>query len=78
MGRRLLWGIISLGLHFSEKLFYGRRGTSLLEDRDADGNGRGGCTEEGNMGFVKCSFCLPAVQWLDKEMCQSLSMGKHL
>lgn len=32
---------------FSEKLFYGRRETSLLEDRDADGNGRDGCTEAG-------------------------------
>lgn len=53
MTRRFLWGLIPFGLDFNEKWFYGRRRTSLLEDRDADGNGRDGCTEAGDMGFVK-------------------------
>lgn len=42
MARRLLWGLIPLGLDLNEELSYSRRRTSLLEDRDADGNGRGG------------------------------------
>ena len=63
MARRLLWALIPLGLDLNEKLSYGRRGTSLLEDKDADGNGRGGCTggeaEARDVGFEKCSFsCL--------------------
>lgn len=68
MARRLLWGLIPLGLEFNEELIYGRRGTSLLEDRDANGSGRDGCIEADDMGFVKCSFFLPTVQWLDKEI----------
>lgn len=51
---------------------YGRRGTSLLEDRDADGDGKGGCTggeaEARDVGFEKYSLFLPAVQWPDKEI----------
>lgn len=68
MARRLLWGLIPLGLEFNEELIYGRRGTSLLEDRDANGSGRDGCIEADDMGFVKCSFFLPTVQWLYKEI----------
>lgn len=72
MAKRLLWALILLGLDLDEKLSYGRRGTCLLEDTDADGNGRGGCmggeAEARNVGFEKDSFFLPAVQWSDKEI----------
>lgn len=68
MTRRLLWGLIPLGLDFNEKFSYGRRRTSLLEDRDADGNGRDGCTGAGDTGFVKCAFffCLQFHGWIKK------------
>jgi len=72
MAKRLLGALMPLGLDRDEKLSYGRRGTSLLEDTDADGNGRGGCTggeeEAWDVGFEKYAFFLPAVRWLDKEI----------
>lgn len=62
--KRLLWALIPLGLDLNEKFSDCRRGTSLLEDTDADGKGRGGCTggeaEARDVGFEKySSSCLP-------------------